>query len=116
MTIEQTVEIPASHRLTLEIPPEIPAGKAQIVLLIDSVSHGNGPADVAAYLAAHSPRTIEEALKEAERKCADPNRKPLSRLFGSHPGFFGGDGLAYQEKVRSEWDNYGWEQTQHDKT
>ncbi|GHV47225.1 hypothetical protein AGMMS49546_36610 [Spirochaetia bacterium] len=30
MTFEQTVEIPASHRLRLdlEVPPEIPAGKA----------------------------------------------------------------------------------------
>jgi hypothetical protein len=27
MTIEQTVEIPVDHRLTLEIPPEIPAGR-----------------------------------------------------------------------------------------
>ena len=28
MTIEQTVEIPANHRLTLEVPREIPVGKA----------------------------------------------------------------------------------------
>jgi hypothetical protein len=28
MTIEQIVEIPADHRLTIEVPPEIPAGKA----------------------------------------------------------------------------------------
>jgi hypothetical protein len=28
MTIEQTVEIPADHRLTIDVPPEIPAGKA----------------------------------------------------------------------------------------
>jgi hypothetical protein len=27
MTIEQTIEIPIDHRLTLEIPPEIPAGR-----------------------------------------------------------------------------------------
>ncbi|MDR1128854.1 MAG: hypothetical protein LBL20_06040 [Treponema sp.] len=27
MTIEQTVEIPADHRLMIEVPPEIPAGK-----------------------------------------------------------------------------------------
>ncbi|MDR0600368.1 MAG: hypothetical protein LBG84_09875 [Treponema sp.] len=26
MTVEQTVEIPASHRLTIEVPREIPAG------------------------------------------------------------------------------------------
>jgi hypothetical protein len=28
MTIEQTVEIPANHRITLEVPPEVPAGRA----------------------------------------------------------------------------------------
>jgi hypothetical protein len=27
MTIEQTVEIPADHRLIFEIPPNIPEGK-----------------------------------------------------------------------------------------
>jgi hypothetical protein len=30
MTIEQTVEIPADHRLVLEVPQEVPAGKAVI--------------------------------------------------------------------------------------
>ena len=32
MTIEQTIEVPASHRITFEIPPEIPAGKARILV------------------------------------------------------------------------------------
>jgi len=32
MTIEQTVTIPADHRLTLEIPEEVPAGKAQVLI------------------------------------------------------------------------------------
>jgi hypothetical protein len=30
MTIEQTVEIPPDHRLVIEVPPEIPAGRAVI--------------------------------------------------------------------------------------
>ena len=30
MTIEQTVEIPADHRLVIDVPPEVPAGKATI--------------------------------------------------------------------------------------
>jgi hypothetical protein len=29
MTIEQTIEIPASRRITIEVPPELPAGKAK---------------------------------------------------------------------------------------
>ena len=27
MTIEQTVEIPANHRLTIDVPREVPAGR-----------------------------------------------------------------------------------------
>jgi hypothetical protein len=34
MTIEQTVEIPESHRVYVDIPPEIPAGKARIAINI----------------------------------------------------------------------------------
>jgi hypothetical protein len=32
MTIQQTVEIPADHRLIIDVPQEIPAGKATILL------------------------------------------------------------------------------------
>ncbi|MDR2246447.1 MAG: hypothetical protein LBE17_07245 [Treponema sp.] len=34
MTIEQTVEIPADHRLVIEVPPEIPAGKAKVTVSV----------------------------------------------------------------------------------
>jgi len=30
MTITQTVEIPANHKLTIDVPPEVPAGRAEI--------------------------------------------------------------------------------------
>jgi len=32
MTIEQTIEIPADHRLILDIPKEYPTGRAQMVI------------------------------------------------------------------------------------
>ena len=32
MTIEQTVEIPASRRLTIEIPEEVPVGRAHVLI------------------------------------------------------------------------------------
>jgi hypothetical protein len=41
MTIEQTIEIPASHRLYLEVPPYIPEGKATITFSITS-ANSNG--------------------------------------------------------------------------
>jgi hypothetical protein len=36
MTIQQTVEIPANHRLTIDVPQEVPAGKANILLFFDN--------------------------------------------------------------------------------
>ena len=30
MTIEQTVEIPADHRIFLDLPPELPVGRAKV--------------------------------------------------------------------------------------
>jgi hypothetical protein len=50
------------------------------------------------------PQTVEEALIMAAARAADPNRKPISRLFGKHKGIFGGDGVAYQRAIRDEWD------------
>ena len=32
MTITQTVDIPADHRLTIDVPNEVPAGEAQITI------------------------------------------------------------------------------------
>ncbi|GHV88707.1 hypothetical protein AGMMS50267_10670 [Spirochaetia bacterium] len=123
------VEIPANHRLTLEIPLEIPAGRG---ILTFTPAPDNDPfADLGVYLKASPPATIEEAKKEAAAKLADPNRKPFSRHFGAieeiwtwnhthgeelraklqklrgslSAGAFGGlDGVTYQRKVRDEWD------------
>jgi hypothetical protein len=39
MTIEQTIDIPASRRLTLDVPPEIPVGKA--ILTFTPVQDGS---------------------------------------------------------------------------
>ena len=34
MTIEQTIEIPANRRIILDLPPELPVGKAKVELTI----------------------------------------------------------------------------------
>jgi hypothetical protein len=31
MSVTQTVEIPVSHKLTIDVPPEVPAGRAEII-------------------------------------------------------------------------------------
>jgi hypothetical protein len=44
----------------------------------------------------------------AEAKAADPNRKPISRHFGTLPGAFdngvAATAVAYQRTMRDEWD------------
>ena len=37
MTIEQTVEVPPNRRITLEVPLQIPVGKAQVELKVTSI-------------------------------------------------------------------------------
>ena len=91
MTIERTIEVPINRWITLEVPPEIPAGKA-IIAFTPAPKSGS------------IPRTAEEALTIAAELAADPNRKPISRHFGKHKGIFGGDGVAYQRAIRDEWD------------
>ena len=93
MTITQTVEIPSDHRLTIEVPREVPIGKTIISFTpaLASIEKGD-------------PDTVEEALQMAEERAADPNRKPISRFFGTCKGILGGDGVAYQRAVRDEWD------------
>ena len=36
MTIEQTIEIPANHRIFLDLPPELPIGKAKITITLQA--------------------------------------------------------------------------------
>jgi len=31
MSVTQTVEIPVSHKLTIDVPPEVPAGRTEII-------------------------------------------------------------------------------------
>jgi hypothetical protein len=97
MSISQTVEIPASHRLTIEVPREIPEGRTILTFT---------PAHKADRLHGGNAHTVEEALQMAADKLADPNRKPLSRHFGILSPNTYGDEVAYQRKIRDEeWDD-----------
>jgi hypothetical protein len=69
MTIEQTIDVPASRRLTLDIPPEIPIGK---VILTFTPAQDGGSAD--ALLEQDSlPKDETEFLLQS------PNREGLLR-------------------------------------
>jgi hypothetical protein len=78
MTIEQTVEIPASRRLTIDVPCEIPVGRAILVF---------------------TPVSIQKI------ETAPPNRKPISGYFNILSPDTYGDSVAYQRNLRDEWDD-----------
>jgi hypothetical protein len=99
MTVTQTVEIPESHRLVIDVPREVPAGRT--VIIFNPAPYRD--TDIVS-LPGRTARTVEEALQMAAEQAADPDRKPISRHFGKHKGIFGGDGVAYQRAIRDEWD------------
>ena len=99
MTITQTIEVPASRRITLEVPREIPVGTTILAFTPASTKEADS-----APLPGGNARTIEEALQMAAEKAADPNRKPISRLFGTMSKHTFGDPVAYQRAIRDEWD------------
>ena len=90
MTIEQTVEIPPSHRLLVDVPHEVPAGKA--ILTLTTLSEN---------------RELEYAQKIWSNNRAQPEelKAHLQKLQGSlgEKAFNALDGVAYQRKVREEW-------------
>ena len=92
MRIEQTVEIPSNRRLLVDVPPEVPIGKAILTF---------------------TPASVDENLESAEAIWAanhahpEELRKKLHVLHGclGKDAFGDMDGVTYQRKVREEWDN-----------
>jgi hypothetical protein len=80
MSVTQTVEVPASHRLVIDVPSEIPVG--QVILTFTPVPrYGSDP--------------------EAD----ELKRKPISEYFGILSPNSYGDGAVYQRNIRNEWDD-----------
>ena len=100
MSVTQTVEIPESRRLTIEVPHEVPVGP--VILTFTPASEKT--ITVPETLPGGCYSTVEEALKAAAEKAADQNRKPISRHFGTLPKHTFGDPVAYQRAIRDEWD------------
>jgi hypothetical protein len=63
MTIEQTIEIPANHLLTLEVPSEIPTGRARMALTINPAAEEPEPNDTYS--------NFDAALAEIRELCTD---------------------------------------------
>jgi hypothetical protein len=91
IAIQQTVEIPASRRLIIDVPPEVPAGP--VMLTFTPVANSFVPAEAEktwAWNRAHS-REVQFRLRKLQGSL-------------SSASFGGMDGVSYQRKVRDEWD------------
>jgi hypothetical protein len=98
MIIEQTIEIPANRKITLEVPKEVPTGT--VILTFTPVA-GAGQRSGVKLPPSYSP---EEALAIAVRHRSGQNRAPISRYFGILSSGTFGDGVQYQRQIRDEWD------------
>jgi hypothetical protein len=79
MIIEQTIEIPADHRLVVNLPEHIPPGTADMEIIIL-------PRKKTGYHTTKSLKNLSGRWKNSPR--------------------FGRDGLDIQKEIRSEWDNH----------
>ncbi|GMO42713.1 MAG: hypothetical protein Pg6C_04280 [Treponemataceae bacterium] len=93
MVIEQIVEIQGDHRLVIDLPPELPVGRAQAAVTLIFEERKEMPAE------AEKTWTWNRAHRQEVKDM-------LLKLRGSlSPASFGGmDGVSYQRKVRAEWD------------
>ncbi|MHC6202977.1 hypothetical protein ACYULU_07265 [Breznakiellaceae bacterium SP9] len=92
MTIEQTVEIPPSHRLTIDVPPEIPTGRVRLTFSPETKASGNG---------FHIP-LISWFQKRREERF----RRAVMEFAGclKDSPAFEGDPVAIFRRERDEWD------------
>jgi hypothetical protein len=114
ITIQRTVEIPADRRLVLDLPPNVPDGPVNMLLVFSREEPAEKPAapedDALRRVLSRKFPTIDELKAEAARKAAErqanPQGDPLLRYAGclKDSGIFEGDAVAVQRKMRDEWD------------
>ena len=96
MTIEQTVEIPASRRLTLKIPDEVPAGRARV--LIQFPFREDAQTEDQMFGEAVPPEAKGQINNEAFRRA-------LSRAYGAWKDNPWTNHLDDINAMRDEWDH-----------
>jgi hypothetical protein len=104
MTLEQTVDIPADRRLYLELPETVPSGRTKLILNFEAL-----PSQSAAPLKNELSPELRAAMQEAEEKWRynKAHREEINAFRGclkDSPIWDNLDGVAYQRKIRDEWD------------
>ncbi|MDR1174158.1 MAG: hypothetical protein LBK83_01640 [Treponema sp.] len=123
MIIEQIVEIPADHRLTIEVPPEIPVGRA-ILAFTPAETGEKTPLDretareemnrirkLVEGMDYQPPSCdITDSLKEAIRRAStEADVREYRRMLDLLPRIIeildNDEGVRIQRKMRAEWDS-----------
>ena len=132
MTIEQTIDIPADHRLLFDVPQEVPEGKAKVKLSIkpikpfklfakrpkkdcngrtDGIPMGDGmiyypapPGYTPPPLSLETAALIKEAEERAERERATGKSTwgSMKGCWKDSPCFAGKDGVELQREMRDD--------------
>jgi hypothetical protein len=107
MTVQQTIEIPASHRLMIEVPQEVPAGRTTITYSPEPEAGRAAPAGRRKLPDDLLP-FVQEAARRAERARTDPAYRAeiaaIQRSCQEGGPILGGiDGMEFQRIVRDDW-------------
>jgi hypothetical protein len=121
MAIVKSVNIPANKRLHLELPPDAPSGRADMVLVLSDAEETPRVYRTESFSGVKTLRentpdyagmseafpSIEDLMVEAERKTAErfacPSGDSLQKYCGILKDIFPEDGLVYQRQMRDEW-------------
>jgi hypothetical protein len=98
MVVEQTVDIPASRRLLIDVPPEVPEGRT--ILAFTPVGKADDGKAVSPSLEAFRL----EAERKAGRRFADPSGDSLQKFCGSLTRIYTEDGVDTKRRMRDEWE------------
>ncbi|GHU48988.1 hypothetical protein FACS1894200_07010 [Spirochaetia bacterium] len=107
MLIQQTIEVPASRRITLDVPQDVPLGRT-ILTFTPALTKDQLPIGESSS-ASPSFTTLVELAKEAAAKTAQRAANPerfLERMDKCQEGgplFDGIDGVKFQRSIRDEW-------------
>ncbi|GHV25171.1 hypothetical protein AGMMS4952_02260 [Spirochaetia bacterium] len=73
MTIQQTVDIPVSHRLTIEVPREVPTGRVVLAFTPEGETPTGGSRDTPEYLRRKAMK--EQSIEFINRHAEELNRE-----------------------------------------
>ncbi|MDR1787847.1 MAG: hypothetical protein LBR16_05285 [Treponema sp.] len=107
LTLERTIDIPASREVRFVAPKNVPTGIVSIRVVFQPLDapESEAPPAKPPYTPKPFP-TLEELKAESHRKYQErfkEGRDAFEELYGCMPGAYYGDGVKFQRELRDEW-------------